>query len=118
MRLSQVWALTGTLLCAGCASASADEPAPLAQQGDQPQPVPSMRSQAAREALRARLRASLARGKDAMALEQRADGIRIARHNGGFQHATLVVRDADGKRSQSCTDDLAAAEGALMGAPK
>jgi hypothetical protein len=121
MRIIAIQAVIGLLLTVGgCASASADEPDPRAVTAPVRTASPNtasrvMRTEAAREALRARLRTSLARKQAVMTVEQRADGVRVARHGGGFQHATLVVRDADGKRSQSCTDDLAAAETALMG---
>jgi hypothetical protein len=121
MRVSPPWVLVGCLLCGtGCASASAEEPNTSAATAPLSTPAPTapsrvMRSEAAREALRAHLRASLARGKAVMAVEQRADGVRVSRHGGGFQHATLVVRDANGERSQSCTDDLGTAETALLG---
>jgi len=121
MRRFPIRAAVGLLLIVGgCASASADEPDPRAVSAPVRTPAPDsasrvMRTEAAREVLRARLRTSLARKQAVMTVEQRADGMRVARHGGGFQHATLVVRDAEGKRSQSCTDDLATAETALMG---
>jgi hypothetical protein len=74
-------------------------------------------SQAARAGLRARLHQSLSRERATMAVDEREDGLRIARHRGGFQYATLVVRDEHGARSQRCTDDAPTAERALMGAP-
>lgn len=119
MRIFPSWAFVGLLAVAGCASAAAEEPeygavAP-AREAAPNAALRVMRTEAAREALRARLRASLARTRAVMTVEPRADGMRVARHGGGFQHATLVVRDADGKLSQRCTDDLATAETALMG---
>jgi hypothetical protein len=111
---SPISVLIGLCVCtAGCASAAAEEPQP------QPRVTAStsalLRDDAAREALRAKLRASLSRSPSGMAAELRPSGVKLMRQNGGFQHATLVVRNADGTLGQRCTDDPSAAESALLG---
>jgi hypothetical protein len=113
VRIPSVWAVV--ILCAGaCVLPSDMEPATGANGSVAVMRSSLLTTEGERAPLRAHVRETLSRAPDALEIEQRADGLRVVRRGRGFQHATLVTRDARGARQHSCTDDAQTAERALM----
>lgn len=51
------------------------------------------------------VRTALSRTPSQLAARQRSDGIKELQIMAGFQHATMIVRAADGSRYIECADD-------------
>jgi hypothetical protein len=63
------------------------------------------------------LRESLSRSSEGLVLEKRPDGVSQVLLKGRFQSASVLVRDASGKRHQICVDSPAAADSIFRGQP-
>jgi hypothetical protein len=76
--------------------------------------VPSSNAERAARTLE-RLRRDLSRSREGLALQQRRDGATEMQLGGRFQSATVVVKDASGRRQRMCIDHPDAID-AMMGA--
>jgi hypothetical protein len=97
------------LLFTGCASSGLDsEPTtaehalPSAATQSSPLSVDSLSDRA--PDTRRQIEQQLSRNPGNLRQFEPEDGVRRVRIESGFQHATVVVRNADGTRSQHCVD--------------
>jgi hypothetical protein len=56
------------------------------------------------------LERGLSHVRDDLQMEHQGNGVKRLNYAGRFQHATLIVRDADGKVSQHCVNDASSAK--------
>jgi hypothetical protein len=124
-RVRGAWICAGLCLLAACgASPPPEQPASRSRNNPPSAPPPAPSAQALAVADNAppprmmqALRAHLAPPERELPVSVRADGVRRVALERQLQHATLVVRGADGRLHRACVDDYAAAVRALGVAP-